>query len=216
MKGQFVKLQALEEVDFALISKWVCPSKVSALARGVQDFATEEEIRQDIKAGKTRYATVLTHDDTKIGFVSWQREKYEGSYVIGGVIGDPDLWDRGYGAEASILLLEYLFHFKNAHKVQFINGLYNLRTVRFLIKNNVAIEGVLRDYYFLDGEYHDAVVSSILRDEYYSEGEQKPQDMIPDNEKEKIRNELYNYLKNQWNNEHLSLLLRKGEANGVE
>jgi|GEM_PF-3514905 len=216
MKGNFVKLQALEEEDYALFSKWVCPSKVSALARGSQDYATTEEIRQDIQSGNTRYATVLTHDDKKIGFVSWQVQKYEGSYIIGGVIGEPELWDMGYGAEASVLILDYLFHSKNAHKVQFINGLYNQRSVRFLMKNNMLIEGVLRDYFFLDGEYHDAVVTSVLRDEYYSHGsENQPEDIIPKSEKEQIRKELYEYLNLQWKDEYYHTLLKKGEANEV-
>lgn len=201
MKGHFVELQALEEEDYELFSKWIRPSKVSALARGAQDFATAREIKMDIESSSTRYATVVTHDGKKIGFVSWEPMKYEGSYVLGGVIGDPELWDMGYGAEASILIMDYLFHFKNAHKIQFINGLYNQRTIRFLIKSNVTIEGVLRDYFFLDGEYHDAVISSILREEYYAGGKGgQPEDMIPKSEKEEIQKELREYLEKCWGN----------------
>jgi diamine N-acetyltransferase len=205
MRGNFVRLQALEEEDYKLFSQWVCPSKVSALARGRQDFATEDEIRKDIVNGSTRYATVVTHDGKKIGFVSWETLKY-------GVIGDPELWDMGYGAEASLLLMDYLFHFKNAHKIQFINGLHNMRSVRFLIKNKVTIEGILRDHFFLDGEYHDAVISSILRDEYY--GYSEPEDMIPKSEKQKIREELYEYLQGYWKEECFPKLLKQGEKIG--
>ncbi|MDA5110790.1 MULTISPECIES: GNAT family N-acetyltransferase [Brevibacillus] len=212
MRGNFVRLQALEEEDYKLFSQWVCPSKVSALARGRQDFATEDEIRKDIVNGSTRYATVVTHDGKKIGFVSWETLKYEGSYMLGGVIGDPELWDMGYGAEASLLLMDYLFHFKNAHKIQFINGLHNMRSVRFLIKNKVTIEGILRDHFFLDGEYHDAVISSILRDEYY--GYSEPEDMIPKSEKQKIREELYEYLQGYWKEECFPKLLKQGEKIG--
>ncbi|USG66590.1 GNAT family N-acetyltransferase [Brevibacillus ruminantium] len=212
MRGNFVALQPLEDEDYKLFSQWVCPSKVSALARGAQDFVTEEEIRKDIVQGNTRYATVVTHEGKKIGFVSWQPLKYEGSYMLGGVIGDPNLWDMGYGAEASLLLMDYLFHSKNAHKIQFINGLYNLRSVRFLLKNKVTIEGILRDYIFLDGEYHDAVISSILRHEYYEYSE--PGDMIPKSEKQQIREELYAYLQEHWKDECFPNLLRQGEKIG--
>lgn len=204
MIGNFVKLQSLENEDYQLFSKWLRPSNVSALARGAQDFVTVEELEKDIKNGNTRYATVLTHEDEKIGFVSWQPQKYEGSYMIGGVIGDEKLWDKGYGAEAALLLLDYLFHYKNAHKVQFINGLYNLRSVRFLIKSNVKIEGILRDYFFLDGKYYDAVISSILRDEYYAyDTDGFNRDMIPKTEKDQIRKEFYDFFKNQWEEEFL-------------
>ncbi|NQD67338.1 GNAT family N-acetyltransferase [Bacillus haikouensis] len=213
MEGYLVKLRPIEEEDYELFSKWVVPSTSSALARGSLEFATTEEIKKDIKTGNTRYAMVLTHDDRKIGFVSWQPLKYEGSYVLGGVIGEPELWDNGYGAEASILIMDYLFHSKNAHKVQFINGLYNLRSVRFLIKNKVTIEGILRDHFFIDGEYHDAVVSSILRHEYYADKQNLPQDSIPQEEKLKIRQELYEYMNGYWKDHCLPALINKGERN---
>ncbi len=216
MKGSLVKLSPLEEEDYSLFSKWVIPSKVSALARGALDFASTEEIKKDIQYGNTRYAMVLTHDDRKIGFVSWQPQKYEGSYVLGGVIGDPELWDNGYGAEASILIMDYLFHFKNAHKIQFVNGLYNLRTIRFLMKNNVMIEGILRDHFFIDGQYQDAVVSSILRHEYYEDDKNQPGNAIPEAERQQTQEELYEYLNGYWKENCLPNLLRRGDRCGVE
>lgn len=202
MRGDFVRLKALEDEDYKKISEWLCPSNVSSLARGGNDFVTAEEIEKDIKQGNTKYAIVLTTEtNQKIGFLSWQPQKYEGSYMIGGVIGQADLWDKGYGAEAGLLLLDYLFHYKNAHKVQFINGLFNLRSVRFLMKSNVHIEGILRDYFFIDGEYHDAVISSILREEYYAydkEIQNNQKDSVPKAEKEQVREEFYEYVKQQW------------------
>ena len=203
MQGDLVKLQALEPEDYKLFAECLRPSKVSALALGTQDFLSIEEIEKNIKLGNTRYATVLTHENEKIGFISWQSQKYEGNYLLGGVIVDQSKWDQGYGAEASLLILEFLFHAKNAHRVQFINAAYNKRTVGFLIKNKVKIEGILRDHLFLDGEYHDAVISSILRDEYYTDDSDFSQDTIPRNEKNQIRKELYEYLEGQWKEENL-------------
>ncbi len=198
MKGHLVKLRAMEEEDYELFAEWVTPSKTSSLARGGNDFVTSEEIKADIESSNTQHVMVLTHEDEKIGFISWTPQKYSGNYQLGGVIGVPGLWDSGYGAEAGALAMEYLFHQKNAHKIQFINGLYNLRTVRFIMKSEIVIEGILRDHFFVDGEYHDAIVSSILREEYYGYTDTDTVDSIPKEDKRKIRQELSEYLDDYW------------------
>lgn len=204
MEGNLVKLKAIEEEDYRLFAEWIAPSTTSSLARGANDFVNSKEIKVDIEAGNTRYAVVLTHDNKKIGFVSWQPQNYEGSYLLGGVVGVPELWDSGYGAEGGILIMDYLFHQKNARKIQFINGLHNSRTIRFLIKNKVFIEGILRDHFFVDGEYYDAVISSVLREEYYEHSEPGVLDSIPNSEKKEIKQELYGYLNSYWKDEYLS------------
>lgn len=208
MEGHLVKLRAIEEEDYELFAKWIIPSKTSSLARGVNDFVTSKEVKADVESGNTRYAMVLTHDDRKIGFISWASQTYEGNYLLGGIIGDPELWDNGYGAEAGMLIIDYLFHYKNAHKLQFINGLYNARSVQFIIKTKVVIEGILRDHYFIDGEYQDAIISSILRDEYYEYPGTDKIDSIPKEEKRKARDELDAYLNKHWKDDFFSKLLQ--------
>lgn len=198
MEGNLVRLRAIKEDDYYSIGKWLTPSIVSSLGRGANDFVQVDDLKKDIENGRTQYAMVLTHDDERIGFVSWEPLKYEGNYMLGGIIGDQEKWDNGYGAEASLLIMDYLFHQKNAHKIQFINGLYNLRSVRFLIKNGVVVEGILRDHFFVDGEFHDAVISSVLREEYYQDPNNHPLDTIPSAEKEKVRKEIYEYLNSHW------------------
>lgn len=209
MKGHLVKLKAIEEEDYELFANWVTPSRTSSLARGGNDFVTSKEVKADIESGNTHHVMVLTHDNKKIGFVSWTPQKYEGNYLLGGVIGNPELWDSGYGAEAGALVMDYLFHQKNAHKLQFINGLHNSRSIRFIMKTKLVIEGILRDHYFIDGEYHDAVVSSILRDEFYAYPETDSIDSIPKEEKRTIRQELYEYLNEYWKEECFPKLLKR-------
>jgi RimJ/RimL family protein N-acetyltransferase len=209
LKGHLVSLSAMEEEDYYLMSKWLQPSLTSALGRGTQDFVSAENIKKDVLTGSTSYVTVKTNDEEKIGFISWKPLQYVGNYEIGGIIGHPELWDSGCGAEATVLVMDHLFHAKNAHRVQFITGLYNKRTVGMLIKNQVTVEGILRDYYFLDGQYHDGVVWSILRDEYYAIDDYgQPQDMIPAAEKEEAREEFTNYVKEHWNDRIFHKLIR--------
>ncbi|MFJ3387268.1 GNAT family N-acetyltransferase [Lysinibacillus sp. NPDC086135] len=175
MKGLMVSLVPFEEDDVELIYKWRQSDLTSTLMSGSLDFVSLNEMKEQMKQDKTRYVGVKTNAGRKIGFVSWHEVKTQGNYQIGGTIGDPSIWDEGYGVEATKLIMDYLFHFKNAHRLQFITGLYNTRTISMLMKHSTQIEGILRDYYFLDGKYHDAVICSVLRDEYYEYYEENPE-----------------------------------------
>lgn len=170
-----VSLVPFEEDDIELIYKWRQSDLTSTLMSGSLDFVSLNEMKEQMKQDKTRYVGVKTNAGRKIGFVSWHEVKTQGNYQIGGTIGDPSIWDEGYGVEATKLIMDYLFHFKNAHRLQFITGLYNTRTISMLMKHSTQIEGILRDYYFLDGKYHDAVICSVLRDEYYEYYEENPE-----------------------------------------
>lgn len=170
-----VSLVPFEEDDVELIYKWRQSDLTSTLMSGSLDFVSLNEMKEQMRQDKTRYVGVKTNAGRKIGFVSWHEVKTQGNYQIGGTIGDPSIWDEGYGVEATKLIMDYLFHFKNAHRLQFITGLYNTRTISMLMKHSTQIEGILRDYYFLDGKYHDAVICSVLRDEYYEYYEENPE-----------------------------------------
>ncbi|MGG4264548.1 GNAT family N-acetyltransferase [Peribacillus simplex] len=203
MQGLMVSLVPFEDDDFELIYKWRQSNLTSALMSGSLDFVSLEEIKDQIKQDSTKYVGVKTSSGKKIGFISWHQVKIQGNYQLGGTIGDSDLWDKGYGVEATKLIMDYLFHFKNAHRLQFITGLYNKRTIKMLMKHATQIEGVLRDYYFLDGQYHDAAICSVLRDEYYEYYRENPEfyyNIFEPNELEETRLEFKKYYDMQRSN----------------
>ncbi|PTM58820.1 GNAT family N-acetyltransferase [Desmospora activa] len=211
MKGHMVQIAPLEEEDFKLMSQWLRPSAASALGSGKQDFFRADQLKEEItNDSTTNYVTILTHDGEKIGFVSWKKLQYEGSYELGGIVGDHKLWDSGCGAEASVLVMDHLFQYKNAHRIQFITGLFNKRTMNMLMKNKkVVMEGILRDYNFVDGQYYDAVVWSVLRDEYYAIDEfGQPTTMIPEQEKKQIEEEFHKFLQENWNSQIYNRLVQ--------
>ncbi len=106
-------------------------------------------------------------DDQPVGMVTWQQKTYHGSYTTGVAIGDAERWGSGMGMEAMMLLVSHLFHTLNAHRLHIEVAAYNIGMLPIFTGGMVKIEGVLRDYFFVDGEYHDCIVGSMLRDEYY-------------------------------------------------
>jgi RimJ/RimL family protein N-acetyltransferase len=137
-----------------------------------------------------KWLMARTHDKRAIGAVNWQTLAYPQSFTIGTIIGDETLWGAGYGMESILLIAQYLFHAQNAHKIQFVIGIFNKAMAELFCQGPVCIEGILRDHYFLDNAYHDAIIGSILRSEYYEllDFAQLPvHDVIPAAEKNEAR-----------------------------
>lgn len=190
MRGEFVSLQGCTDEDFQLISDWSA-STVSTYSSGSPQFLPAELLKQATQQGGMRYLMIVTHEGDRVGAVNWGPLAYEGSYTIGSAIGTPGLWAQGYGVEANVLLLNYLFHAKNAHRVELTLGMHNRHMVQIITHGGFTLEGILRDYFFLDGQYFDAVVCSLLREEFYALARSSDlglaADMIVAEEKEEAR-----------------------------
>jgi len=167
--------------DYALLAQWVS-ANAGFYASGTKHQVSADEFREFLDRADDKYLMVCTTDGEPVGAVSWKPAGAPGNYAVGTMIGDPDMWGAGFGAEATILLVGILFDSMNAHRVEFTCGLYNRRSVESLCSGMITIEGVLRDYYFLDGAYHHALTGSILRAEYYAR--RAPAEIVPAQDKE--------------------------------
>ena len=82
------------------------------------------------------------------------------------IIGEQDAWGRGYGTEAITLLLDYAFGCLNIHRVAVGVVGFNQRALRFYESVGFRREGIQRDGYYYDHQYHDFVMMSLLADEF--------------------------------------------------
>ncbi|WP_079104954.1 GNAT family N-acetyltransferase [Streptomyces prasinopilosus] len=168
MQGEFVSLRPIRgRDDYDLIALWSA-SDAGSYSSGSQVFMTGEAMEAFVAKHGLNYLMVVDRDGEPVGGVSWQQLAYPGSFEVGNVVGSSELWGLGYGVESVNLLLEFLFHQRNAHRIHLMTGLFNKQMVQIFLTGPIKTEGVLRDFFFLDGEYHDALVGSLLRDEYYA------------------------------------------------
>jgi RimJ/RimL family protein N-acetyltransferase len=197
MKGPSVSLEPVtSDEDCELLARWAS-SAAGTYASGARAFVSTAEFRDSLGSSPVTFLMVRVHDGGAIGAVTWQNLEHSGSFLIGVMIGDLDLWGGGLGVESVSLLIEYLFHSCNARRVQFICGSYNKPMIEIACSSLVRVEGVLRDYYFLDGAYHDGVIGAILRDDYYSARcgpGLRPSDVVPDADKAEAHRILADYL----------------------
>ncbi|NYH52334.1 MULTISPECIES: GNAT family N-acetyltransferase [Nocardiopsis] len=73
---------------------------------------------------------------------------------------------RGYGTEATDLVLEYAFTVAGLHRVSLEVFAFNTRAQKSYARSGFVREGVWRGCLRWDGEWHDAVLMSILAEEY--------------------------------------------------
>ena len=82
------------------------------------------------------------------------------------LIGAREFWGRGYGTEATELMVAYGFEILNLHKVWLgVNG-ENVAAVRSYENTGFVREGELRDEIYRNRRYYNVVRMSVLRDEY--------------------------------------------------
>ncbi|WP_407400202.1 GNAT family N-acetyltransferase [Treponema sp.] len=86
---------------------------------------------------------------------------------LGIVIGDKDYWNKGYGAEAITLILDYGFRRLNLHSVFLHVYSFNERAVHCYERIGFKKAGVLRQQVQRGGKFYDRYIMDILADEFY-------------------------------------------------
>jgi len=171
--GKKTRLRALEKSDLAKVLEWLNdeevmwfwaePCNTQSLAQLEQWFARLQEAagysskefiietEEGIPIGRLNYHDLDTkHQRTEVGFQ----------------IAEKEYWGRGYGTDAVIAFLDYLFNELGLHRVYLRLENYNTRALKCYEKCGFTQEGILRHHAFARGEYHDEVMMGILRDEF--------------------------------------------------
>lgn len=73
---------------------------------------------------------------------------------------------KGYGSEATRLMLRYGFATLGLHRIELEVYAFNPRAIHVYEKLGFRREGVRRDALFMDGAFHDAIQMGILEDEF--------------------------------------------------
>jgi len=79
---------------------------------------------------------------------------------------DPQYYGRGYGTEATRLILKFAFEKLSLHRVELEVYAFNRRAAHVYEKVGFVKEGIRRDALVWGDEYVDAICMAILRPEY--------------------------------------------------
>lgn len=103
----------------------------------------------------------------RIGLTDIDYRNQKAEYSIS--LGDFSEWGKGYGEEASHLILNFGFRQLNLHKIYLKVFATNQRAVQLYYKLGFELEGTLRDEIYKNGCFQDLLYMSIYRKNYLKE-----------------------------------------------
>jgi RimJ/RimL family protein N-acetyltransferase len=170
--GERVRLRPIRRSDLPILRSWFDDPETMRFWGQPMPIVVEDQFEADL-AGRFRdfdeagYFMVERLEGTPIGRIEFERldpQARSAETMI--LIGAADARGQGYGSDAMVALLRYLFHQRNLHRVALSVIAWNERAVRSYEKVGFLVEGRLRDDLYFDGRYHDQIVMSILRHEF--------------------------------------------------
>lgn len=105
-------------------------------------------------------------DGTKIGWMPHYISSRNFGWVEIGFYLMPDERRKGYGTEATQIMVDYLFLTKDIPRIQAVTSIQNNASQRLLEKVGFKREGILRKALYVQGKWKDGCIYSILREEW--------------------------------------------------
>jgi [ribosomal protein S5]-alanine N-acetyltransferase len=169
--GTKVYLRPLERADAAAVVPWFNDPDVSRFSLRYRPLTLQEQEQWLEQAGRDERSVLLgialREDDRLIGTTGFHQLSFKDRGAVFGIlIGAKAEWDKGYGSEATRLMVRYAFETLNLHRVTLYVFEYNARAIRTYEKIGFRREGLLRQENWREGRYWDTIVMGLLRDEW--------------------------------------------------
>jgi len=173
MEGKLVRLRPLEPGDLERAYAWMNDPEVTySLGRRYPIPRAEEErwLREAASANSFTnglHLAIETKEGMLIGSIDLRNTNPEDRRAaLGIVIGEPEYWSKGYGADAIMTVLRFAFHQMNLNRVSLEAFESNERALACYRKCGFREEGRLRQDRFKHGRYWDTIVMGVLREEF--------------------------------------------------
>lgn len=169
ISGEKVQLRPVVPTDFARMVTWSQDSEVTRYLDAGYPADIEEcpgWLQEAQSSRHTQLFAVVTRDDGLIGDIELDHITWRsGDAELRIRIGERHLWDRGYGTDAVLTLLEHAFRHMSLSRVYLRVFAANARAIRCYEKAGFRKEGRLRRR-TRSGTMSEILLMRILRDEY--------------------------------------------------
>jgi RimJ/RimL family protein N-acetyltransferase len=134
-----------------------------------------DKIRKAVNDPNTIIFTICTiGDDIQIGTTSFVRIDWIGRMAVFYIaISQKENWSKGYGSEATRMMVDYAFATLNLNRIQLHVSTENEAGVKVYQKIGFKIEGTLRQAMYHDNHYSDFYVMGILKEDWLAINREK-------------------------------------------
>jgi len=172
IQGKNIALWALEKYDLLKNLQWANDRELISLT-GMPVFPKsmielEAWYVQAVKNPTNKCFTIKTNDGLYIGNIELNSIDWiSRSLEIGILIGDRACRNKGFGTEATIIMLDLIFKQMDFQRVYLNVGTHNTGAIKLYEKCGFSIEGKKRNSFFFDNHYVDVLEMSLLKDEFF-------------------------------------------------
>jgi len=175
MEGKKVGIRALEKKDLDHQMQWVNDPEITKNLSSFFLYPTskeqEEKWLEDIHNFNStdKIFAFETKEGVYLGNIGLHRINWKDRHAeLAIAIGKKEDWDKGYGTDATLTLLDFAFNRMNLHRIYLRVWDFNQRAIKSYEKCGFKKEGILREGHFEDGKYHDVIMMGILKEEFNS------------------------------------------------
>ena len=172
LTGRLVTLRRHAPENVAAFRRWYADPEIARLARYQQTPMRPEEIERFFAArvvGPDALAMAV-HErttDRLVGTCAFsQLDGDNGSALYHITIGESDAWGRGYGTEATRLMLDHAFGTLALHRIALFVFEFNERAIRAYRRCGFVVEGRSRESIRRDGRWWDELAMSVLESDW--------------------------------------------------
>jgi RimJ/RimL family protein N-acetyltransferase len=172
LEGPRVVLRRHAPENLRAFLRWYADTNVVRLTRYQDAPMRPDEIRRFFEARvigpeSLAMAIHIRATDRLIGTCALsQLDADNGSVLYHITIGERDAWGRGYGTEATRLMLDHTFGTLHLHRVSLAVFAFNERAIRSYRRAGFVPEGRSREAIWRDGQWWDEITMSILEPEW--------------------------------------------------
>ncbi|SRR5450830_1266567 len=133
-----------------------------------ETFAELSSLYEDHIHDQSERRFVIDEEAQKIGLVELVEINYVHRYAEFQIIIAPEYQGKGLALCATRLALDYAFRVLNLHKIYLIVDTDNHKAIHIYDKAGFKVEGVLREEFFINGDYRDVTRMCIFQREHLS------------------------------------------------
>ena len=173
LKGKKVILRPVRRSDLKLFLRWFNDQEVAqylSIYLPITEMGEEkwiEELGKEQKDKKVMFVIETEEEKRPIGTCGLHEIDYKNQHASFGVsIGEKDYWSKGYGTEATKLIIDYGFNQLNLNRVSSSAFRFNERSRNLHKKLGFKEEGCCRQRWFRNGKFQDCIMFGLLRKDW--------------------------------------------------
>lgn len=163
--GKRVILRAVRETDQELFEADRSAEFLRMVGENQQDSASDKRAFENALSNPLHWAVTTNGRCIGVAFLHSLVETDQRARYAIGIFQSSD-WNKGFGTEATCLVLDYAFNQLGLHRLDVRVLEHNNRAIRCYEKCGFVREGVERESALIDGQWRSDLIMGILAHEY--------------------------------------------------